>query len=132
MSATLELQKSIYAILSVDSGLLARVTGVYDSVPQNAVAPYVYFADVETVDISGLAKKKYHVTFEINSISESLGKKDSAEIAEIVRGLLDGKKPTIAAYENANIRFVSQSIAVASDGKTYIAKQKYEGVITKS
>lgn len=131
MSATLELQKAIYEILSADSGLLSRVTGVFDSVPQNAVAPYVYFADVQTTDISGLAKTKFQIEFEINVISESLGKKDSAEIAEIVRNLLDDVTPEIAGFEDLQINFLSQTIAVASDAKTYMAKQKYEGIIIK-
>ena len=130
MSAILEYQKAVYAKLQADSALVASVQGIYDSVPQNAVVPYIYFGDATTEDTSNLAKNSAKINFTIFCISETLGKKQAAEIAEKIRALLHRATLTLSGYTHINTRYVEQKISLAGNGINYIAELLFEAVVS--
>ena len=130
MSAILEYQKAVYARLQADSALVAQVQGIYDSVPQNAVAPYIYFGDAAAETAENLAKKAEKISFTIFCVSENLGKMQVAEIAEKVAVLLHRANLTITGYVHINTRFVEQKISLASNGINYFAELVFEAVVS--
>jgi ubiquinone biosynthesis protein UbiJ len=130
MSAILEYQKAVYAALQADASLIAQVQGIYDSVTQNAVAPYVYFGDVAAETAENLAKNAVKISFTIFCVTETLGKLQAAQIAENVRAIIHRANLVVAGYDHINTRFVEQEISLANNGINYFAEVVFEGVVT--
>jgi hypothetical protein len=131
MSAVLEYQKAVYTALQANATLVAQVQGIYDSVPQNASAPYVYFGDVDVKESANLSKNAVNIEFVIFCVTESLGKLQAAEIAENVCAILHRANLAVSGYTHINTRFVEQQISIANNGINYFAEMVFEGVVSK-
>ena len=129
MSKILEYQKAVFAVLSGDSTLSGKITGVYDIAPQGAAAPYVYFGDVETEDATNLAEDMQRISFVIFCISESAGKMEAAEISQAVRDLLHLQSLEVNGFEHVNTRNVSEDVSLSSNGTTYQARLEFEAFV---
>lgn len=129
MSAILEYQKAVYAKLVADSNITAAVVGVYDIVPQGAIAPYIYFGDVVCEEIGNLAGDMCRISFPIICVTESSGKKEAAEIANLVRKSLHLSELDVTGFEHINTRLTEEEIELSSNGTTYLAVLDFEAVI---
>lgn len=130
MSAIFEYQKAVFEKLSVDAELVTLINGVYDNVPQDVYAPYVYFGDVAVEEIPNLGANVQRINFVIFCVAESAGKKEVAEIAAAVEQILHLSNLSVAGFEHINTKLVNQNIERQSNGVTYIAKLEFEGVVS--
>ena len=130
MSVILEYQKAIFAKLAGDAPLAALITGVYDAVPQDVIAPYIYFGDVAADEMPNLAVDISQINFIIFCVVESAGKKDVLEIAAAVAQALHLANLAVAGYEHINTQLLRQDIQRESNGVTYIAKLEFIGVVS--
>jgi len=131
MSAILEYQKTVYNALQANSGLVAQVQGIYDSVPQNAVSPYVYFGNVTSETAENLAKNVVKINFTILCVSETLGKLQAAQIAEKVRASLHLANLSITGYTHINTRFIAQEISLTNNGINYFTELNFEAIVSE-
>lgn len=130
MSAILEYQTAVFAQLNADSALMAEIEAVYDIVPQGAVAPYVYFGDVTCEDAANLAAEQCKIDFQIICVTESSGKKQAAEISDLVRKSLHLAQLSLIGYEHINTRLLNEEIELASNGINYLATLGFEAVVS--
>lgn len=130
MSAILEYQKAVFAKLNADSAVMDVVTGVHDIVPQGATAPYIYFGDVASEEATNLAKEMYKISFVVFCVTESMGKKEAAEIADLVRKSLHLATLNLSGFSHINTRLVDEDIELASNGQTYLAQLEFEAVVS--
>lgn len=130
MSALFEYQKSIFEKLSADAALSTLSTGVYDNVPQDATAPYIYFGDVSAEQIPNLSKNLQRINFIIFCVAESAGKKEVLEIANAVADALHLANLSVAGYEHINTKLQNQDAQRQSNGVTYIARMEFVGVVS--
>lgn len=127
MSAILEFQRAAIAALEGSSGLMGLVSGVYDNVPQNVAAPYVYFGDVQAQEKQSLASKVQIFQLEVFLVSESLGKKQLYQVAAQVEVVLTGASFSLmGGYVHFGTRLLRSDYEQQSDSKTSICRQLFE------
>lgn len=131
MSTIFEYQKAVFEKLDADASLATLINGVYDNVPQDATAPYIYFGDVAAEQIPNLSKNLQRINFTIFCVAEGAGKKDVLEIAAALAEVLHLASLNVGGYEHINSRIISQEAERQSNGVTYIAKIELEGVVSE-
>lgn len=82
-------QQAIYQVLTGDEALAGLVTGVYDDVPEDAVAPYVTLGEAWETPANTLDRFGRLVTAQLHVWSRQPGMAEAMAIANRVVGLLD-------------------------------------------
>lgn len=113
------LQKAIYEKLIGSSSLMAIVSGVFDYPPQEVNFPFVVIADASSGDMSAIGKNIIEQQIRINIWSRELGHKQTANIMELIYVLLHNGSVAVVGQILASMRFVSTSIQLEDDGRTY-------------
>ena len=88
MSAQLAIQQSVYELLSSDSALTAKVSGVFDAHPDPQVFPYITLADGYSNQYTAFEHMGEEVFFNIHVWSRYKGFKEAQEIASEINRLL--------------------------------------------
>lgn len=113
------LQKAIYEKLTGDSSLMAIVSGVFDYPPQSALFPFVTIGNIHSSDISNLASDVMAYSCDVSIYSREAGHKQTADIMEIIYGLLHNRNVSISGKTLVVVRCESSSIGLENDGLTY-------------
>jgi len=91
---------SMFSVLKNDSTLTARITGVFDFVPNNTAFPYVTIGDndLEESKLNTFGRKGKELNIYIHIFSAYNGDKEALEIANIIDGLLDWATLTLTSH----------------------------------
>ena len=98
MSATWEIQKSLYNTLKNDSTFMGLINNrIYDEPPTNSAYPYVLIGDCTEISDNRLIKNGYEVTatFFIYTKDAGLGYYKGKQIYKEMNRLLNVKKPSL-------------------------------------
>lgn len=90
------LQQALYTRLTTDSALMARVTGVFDAVPDGQDFPYVTVGEDTVVDWSTKTNSGEEITHTLHVWSRYAGKKEAKEILSLVLDAIT-KQPLVLA-----------------------------------
>lgn len=113
------LQKALYQKLTGNTPLMAVVTGIFDRAAQGTAFPYITIGDAVIHDWSTKSATGTQQLVEIHIWSREGGRKQAAEIMDMVYGLLHNGSLTVEAQALVMIRFVSSNLQLESDGWTY-------------
>lgn len=83
-SALPQLQAALYSRLTGDATVMARVTGIFDAVPQGQTFPYVVLSNDTSADDSTKTYAQEDITKTIDVWSRYNGKKEAQEIMSLV------------------------------------------------
>lgn len=123
------LQSAIIARLRADTSLTALVAQrVYDQPMQSVVLPYVRIGnlDVAAERIGCHVDDAITFSIEVHSRPEKGGRVEALRIASAVRAALDDAPLVLTGYSLDWLDFVTQTVARAGDGKTYLAVLAFE------
>lgn len=84
MTGLFPLQQSIYSRLSTDIDLMAKITGVFDDVPDGQVFPYVTLGEDTVTDWSTKTNYGEELTHTLHVWSRYKGKKEVKEIMSLI------------------------------------------------
>jgi hypothetical protein len=125
-----DLQKAAYDVLIADSGFTALLGGerVYDNVPQDAAFPFVVLDQMRINDWStGTERGSEHVLM-LHVWSRYDGKRESYEIADAIRELLDDAELTLADNRLINLTHQYSDLKRDTDGEAYHAVMRFRAV----
>lgn len=88
-TALLDIQKSIYDVLSGDVTLNALITGVFDDVPKDQEFPFITLGTATEVNFNTFSRQGRDITEEVFIWSRHRGFSEGLEILERVALLLD-------------------------------------------
>jgi hypothetical protein len=116
-SAALELQKTVFATLTGDAGLVAALGGprVHDLAPANAPFPYVTFGRTSVQDWdTGTDSGSEHL-FTLHVWSKARGKTETLEIMEMIRSALHDVDLALDQHRLVNLRLDFQEARFNED-----------------
>jgi hypothetical protein len=101
-----ELQKAIFTALANDPALTAALGGsrIYDQAPGNAAFPYITFGRTSVYDWSTGSEKETEQLFTLHVWSKAKGNKETLQIMETARWLLDDKSLPLENDQLVNLR----------------------------
>jgi hypothetical protein len=101
-----ELQKAIFAALGNDPALTAALGGsrIYEQVPASAAFPYLTFGRTSVYDWSTGTEKWTEQLFTLHIWSKAKGNKETLQIMETARWLLDDKSLPLENDQLVNLR----------------------------
>lgn len=117
----LELQKDIYAQLTGDATLMAKVTGVYDFVPDNKAYPFIQIGEVDFQDWSTHTFDGFEGTITIHlwHRPSSRGRAPLHDIMNDIYRILNKNLFSIPDATVVSMRFLNSQILVEQDAVTY-------------
>ncbi|WP_269932235.1 DUF3168 domain-containing protein [Aminobacter sp. HY435] len=101
-----ELQKAVFAALCGDPSLVAMLGGpkIHDQAPANVVFPYLTFGRTSVYDWSTDTESGTEQLFSIHVWSKAQGKRETLEIMEAVRVLLDDARLDLGSQHLVSMR----------------------------
>lgn len=105
-AAAAELQKAVFATLGADLPLVTLLGGVkiHDQAPANVVFPYLTFGRTSVYDWSTDTESGTEQLFSIHVWSKAQGKRETLEIMDAVRGLLDDATLDLGSHHLVSMR----------------------------
>ena len=88
--AFLDVHSGIYTTLTGSAELMAKVTGVFDTLPQEQDSPYVVIGQLQALPGRLLNESENAWSVDIHIWSSYQGRKEVLEIADILRSVLSG------------------------------------------
>ena len=113
------LQKAIYEKLTGNSSLMAIISDVFDYPPQSAIFPFISIGNANFSEVSSLVGGIMGYLCDVNIYAREAGHKQTADIMEIIYGLLHNGAVSISGKTLVMMRFESSSIKLQDDGWTY-------------
>lgn len=101
--SALALQTAIYDKLTADSALMAKVSGVYDEVPENAIFPYIRVGQVFEVNEDSHSNQGLRSKPTLQIWSAYRGFKEALEILTEVDRVLDRQPLTVPGFKHVSI-----------------------------
>ena len=117
-SALFEVQKAAYATLTGDAALMAKVTGIFDAVPDDRAFPYVTIGDETETGFNAFSKIGKVVVLTLHVWSQYQGFRQADEILVRINEVLDGAALTVTGYALVAVQFVSSEHLRDPDGIT--------------
>lgn len=112
----LEIQGAIVARLKADAGVAALVAGrVYDTVPANAVFPYVTIGPVDSVDDDADCITGLLVAQQIDVWSRAVGTPEAKKIVDAVRHALHDQEAALPLSSNGMAYFECRNARINRD-----------------
>lgn len=94
MATYIDFQKKIYGLLTGDPALVAKVTGVFDVVPEEQPGPYIVIDTIQALEGSLINDTERQISVDLHIWSAYQGKKEVLEIAEIIEAVLPAELRT--------------------------------------
>ncbi len=125
------LQSAIFSQLTADSSLAGLISGVYDHVPDDAIYPFITIGESQMRDNSNVqnAGTDQHISMRI--FSREAGRKQAATIMERVVTLMHQGTLTVSGQQVLLVRFVSSTITLLDDGRTYQGRLNFRVLLTE-
>src|SRR5262245_22920945 len=101
-----ELQEGIFTALGHDPALTAALGGsrIYDQAPGSAAFPYITFGRTSVYDWSTGTEKETEQLFTLHVWSKAKGNKETLQVMETARWLLDDKSLPLENDQLVNLR----------------------------
>jgi hypothetical protein len=101
-----ELQKAIFAALGSDAALTAALGGsrIFDQARANVAFPYITFGRTSVYDWSTGTERGTEQLFTLHIWSKAKGSKETLEIMEMARWVLDDKSLPLDGHYLVNLR----------------------------
>jgi hypothetical protein len=129
MSAALELQKAVFAVLTGDAGVGALVGDrIYDATPRKAQFPYLNFGSGRTDDWSTGTEEGEEHSLTLHAWSREPGKRETYQILEAVKAALHDTALDLDGHRLVNLRFESAQAARDPDGITWHGVMRFRAV----
>lgn len=120
------LRASIVALLEGDTVLMARVSGIYDDVPQEGTAlPYITISELAIGDRSNLAVRIAETEITLTIWSDYAGGKEALEMAALTEAVVTAAGLPLSAGAVHSVHLKEQRLRVMSDGVTRRLEQRY-------
>jgi Protein of unknown function (DUF3168) len=122
-SPSLALQTAVFAALTANAALTARLGGprIHDHVPPSAPTPYVTFGQSIERDWSTGSEEGREHTLTLNVWSRSPGRRETHEIAALVRAALHNAALVLTGHRLVNLRHELTESRRDPDGETFQA-----------
>lgn len=130
LSASWDLQQSVYNFLVNDATLLGKLGGqsVYDDVPQRASFPYITFGQSTVRDWStGTEPGKEHI-LTLHVWSKAGGKRETHEIIDVLCEKLDDTVLSLTDHHLVNLRCEFSEARRSVDGEKFHGIVRYRAV----
>lgn len=116
-SAALELQRSVFAALQADAGLIAAMDEVrlYDQAPANAKFPYLTFGRTSVYDWSTDTESGAEHLVTLHVWSKERGKSQCHALIETVRAALDDAALTLDGHALIRLRIEYSEVRYEDD-----------------
>lgn len=126
--ARLLLQKAIYARLTGDAPLMAKITGVFDFVPDNQTYPFLQIGEVDfgPFDTQTFDGFEGVITINLWHRPGSRGRAALHDIQNDVYNLLHKWIPSISGFTVVSMRYDFSNIIVDPDAVTYHGVQRFK------
>lgn len=124
--APIEYQKRIYEILTGDSTLMAKVSGIFDNVPQNQAFPFVKIGFDEFTDRGSHTTEGWDAILVINVWAQGSGRKAVHEIQADIDRLLHRQDLTVSGWTEVSLRRDFSTVFVEDDDVTYHGVQRFK------
>ncbi len=82
--------QAIYTTLVGSAELMAKITGVFDALPQEQPAPYIVLGQLQALPGRLLDESEHAWSLDIHIWSAYQGRKEVLEIVDILKGVLSG------------------------------------------
>ena len=76
----LEVQQKVFQALLTNTNLVSKVTGIFDSVPENTNLPYITFGKIASQPLNTKTSDGEMISVSIDIWSEKQGKKETVDI----------------------------------------------------
>lgn len=137
MSSALDnIQQAIYSLLTGDTTLMSKITGVYDEVPQDLVNddtnfPFVTIGEATSVPFRTMTRFGEEVTVTLHVWSRYKGFKEALEILDDLNRLLADRDLNVAGYDTAACFYEFSETLRDPDGKTRHVPVRYRIIVQK-
>lgn len=115
----LKLQKAIYAALVGDATLSAKITGVYDSVPQSQSFPFVVIGEGDFEAFDTHTQNGFEGILTVHTWSRGRGRAEVLDLQSDLYRILHENYFSLTGYRVIVNRFQFQQTLVDPDGVTY-------------
>lgn len=115
----LKLQKAIYAALTGDATLMAKIRGVYDSVPQAQEFPFVVIGEADFDPFDSHSQNGFEGILTIHTWARGRGRAQVLDIQDDLYRILHKNYFNLTGYRVIVNRFQFQQTLVDPDSVTY-------------
>ncbi|MGE0501455.1 MAG: DUF3168 domain-containing protein [Rhizobiaceae bacterium] len=125
-----DLQKAVVAALAADAELLALLGGpkIFDHAPPNAMFPYVTFGRTSVYDWSTGTEAGAEQILSLHVWSKERGRRETLDILERCRQLLDDVSLTLDDNHLVNMRLAFSEVSREDDLAIYRGMLRFRGV----
>ena len=116
--ASWSLQKTVFSALTANAPLSARITGVYDQVPEGTAFPYVTIGEATATDWSTKTSTGQAHTLTLHAWSQSTGRQQAKEILGLVHNALNDQAFAVDGAELVLLQHVFSETIADPDGRT--------------
>lgn len=129
-SASLDLQRSVFAALTASTPLTALLGGphVYDDVPRQAAFPYVTIGQSTVRDWSTGGEPGHEHILTLHVWSRAAGRKETYEIIGALEETLHDASLALSQHRLVNLRHEVSDARRDPDGETYHGVVRYRAV----
>jgi hypothetical protein len=129
-SATLELQRAVFAALAGDAELTALVgeVRIYDHAPANVVFPYLTFGRTTGFDWSTSTEDGSEHIFTVHVWSKEKGKNEALSILEAARAVLHDAQLTLDGHRLVNLQREFEEVRYDEDLAIYHGILRFRAV----
>ena len=115
----LKLQKAIYAALTGDATIMAKVTGVYDSVPQSQNFPFVVIGEADFDPFDSHTQDGFEGIVTVHTWARGHGRAQVLDLQDDLYRIIHKNYFSLTGYRVIVNRFQFQQTLVDPDGVTY-------------
>lgn len=129
-SASWALQKAIFAAMTADANLTAKigVNQVFDDVPRDTDFPYVTFGQSEVRDWATGTEAGHEHTIVLNVWSRENGRREVHDVMDAVVQVLHLAEFVVEGHRLINLRHELSQARREPDGETYLGTVRFRAV----
>lgn len=118
MLASWSIQKAVFAALTGDTVLMARIIGVFDQVPEGTAFPYVTIGEATAVDWSTKTSIGQSHTLTLHTWSRARGRQEAKELMGLIHGALHNQSLALDGHELVLLQYSFSETMLDEDGRT--------------
>ena len=124
-----ELQKAVFAALGGDAAVAAVVASrIFDHAPANVAFPYIAFGRTSLYDWSTGTESGSEQLFTLHVWSKAKGKKETLDIMEAARAVLDDQALDLEGHQLVNMRLEFSEARYDEDLSVYHGLLRFRAV----
>ena len=126
-----KLQEEVFSLLSNDTTLGLKLTGIYDQPPQNAQYPYIAMGDTSIQPADLKDREGTKVSFDIMVWSNESSQMEAKELMADVNAVLHQASPQLSGFDLTDIRLLSAGVVrqYTDIGGLYRGRLNYSALI---